>query len=314
MAEEAAHSTSDATGDIVLETAHLVDIVWDKLLGWIEGFIAMLPNLAVALLVILAFALLARYAERLVQASAERASVNAQVASLAGVSTRIGLFGLGIFLALGLLDLQKTAMSLLAGVGVVGLALGFAFQDIASNFMSGVIMATRRPFEIGDLVESGGTMGFVDRLTLRATFIRNFDGQFVILPNKDVLQSPLINYSRRGRRRVRVPVGVAYDTDLERAREVAREAIVDVPGLDPEQGAQAVFSGFGGSSIDLDVYFWLDLSLEDADYLQARSEGVIAIKKAFDEADIEIPFPIRTLSWPEALRIRRRDDEQESSS
>ena len=315
MSEQA---TSDEAKQVVFETARLVDIVWDKLMSWLETLIAMLPNLAVALVTLVFFGLLARFGSRMVAKSIRRAHVNEQVASLAGLSARVGFIGLGIFLALGVLNLQKTALSLLAGVGVVGLALGFAFQDIASNFMSGLIMALRRPFELGDLVETGGTMGFVERVTLRATVIRTFSGQLVIMPNKDVLQSPIVNYTKEGKRRIEIPVGVAYDTDLSRAIEVACEAASKVDGLDGSEAVDAVFTGFGESSVDLEVHYWLDLSADDTDYLQARSQGIVAVHSAFTEAGIEIPFPIRTIDLPggpggEVPRESRGGEESEQT-
>lgn len=305
-----AKSTEEGEGAqaIVFETAHLVDLVWDKVLGWVEGFITMVPNLAVALIVVVFFSLLARFGSRFVAKAIRRAHVNEQLSSLAGMVARVTFLSLGLFLSLGVLELQKTAVSLLAGVGVVGLALGFAFQDIASNFMSGVIMAIRRPFALGDLIETGDTTGHVRAVNLRATVVRNFSGQRVIIPNKDVLQSPIINYSREGQRRIEIPVGVAYDTDLDHAREVAVDAVSHVSGLQEDAEVKVVYTGFGGSSVDLEVQYWLDLSQEGSDYLTARSQGIVEIHRAFGEAGIEIPFPIRTLDFPDRDPDRNATD------
>lgn len=309
--------SSAAAQDTVLETAQLVDIVWGKLMGWAEALVEMLPNLAVAILIVLFFAILARLAQRFVGRVLERISSNDQIASLAGTTARIATLCLGLFLALGVLELEKTVTSLLAGVGVVGLALGFAFQDIASNFMSGVIMAIRRPFELGETVETGGVMGNVERVNLRATVIRNFGGQLVIIPNKDVLQNPIINYTRSGARRVEIPVGVGYESDLEQVREVAREAMRGLPGIDESEDIDVIYTGFGGSSIDLEVRFWLDLHDDQASYLEAKSLGIMSIKTAFEEAGIGIPYPIRTIQVPAEPQSSRkqhtRDDEAEAA-
>jgi small conductance mechanosensitive channel len=186
--------------------------------------------------------------------------------------------------------------SLLAGVGVVGLALGFAFQDIAANFMSGFMMAMRRPFTVGDLVEVGGKRGKVEAIALRATELQTLDGLSVMIPNKDVFQSPIINFTRTNTRRVDIPVGVAYSDDLDSVREKARSAVEDLSHRVPDRDIDVLFDEFGSSSINLTVRVWLDQS-DEMTYRAARSEAIIAIKKTFDDNNISSPFPIRTLDF-----------------
>ena len=286
----------EEASELAADTGEVVEVVVDKLSGWLSTLIEMLPNIAVALMVVAIFALLARLVAKLVERAAQKTSQNAQVTSLLRVTARLSVVIVGVFIALGVLHLEKTVTSMIAGVGVVGLALGFAFQDIAANFMSGVIMAIREPMRIGDLVETQDELGHVERVTLRATVLRNFAGQLVVIPNKEVLQNKIINYSQTGERRIEVEVGVAYDTDLAEARRVAVDAIEKLPGHDPSKPADAIWTGFGASSVDLSVRFWIDLDDDNSDYLVERSRGIEAIKAAFDEAGIEIPFPIRTLA------------------
>ena len=281
--------------EAVLETGHLITVVLEKVQGWIEGAVALLPNLVVAILLVVLFALLSRLVASLVQRGGRRARVQPELLSLMSTVARLATLAVGLFSALSVLQLERAVTSLLAGVGVVGLALGFAFQDIAANFMAGIIMALRRPFHVDDLVETHGVMGHVKRVTLRATVLRNFTGQDVIIPNKDVLQNTIVNYAQSGERRVDVDVGVSYDDDLERAREVAIEAVEGVPERDGSRDVTLVYTGFGASSIDFTVRFWLE---DAADFLEGRSHAIMAIRKAFDEAGITIPFPIRTIDLP----------------
>ena len=283
--------------ELILETESLVALVWRKVEAWITGFVEMLPNLAVAILVVIVAALASRLLAKLVERAFRSTASNAQVVSLLTTITRLGVLGVGAFVALGILQLDKTVTSLLAGIGVVGLALGFAFQDIASNFMSGVIMALREPFRIGDLVKTHDTMGHVERVTLRATVVRNFWGQLVMIPNKDVLQNPIINYTQNGKRRIEIPVGVSYADELSTAAQAAREALEKLPDRDSSEPVDVYWTDFGASSIDLSARFWIDLEAGETDFLTARSNGIEAIKAAFDEAGITIPFPIRTLDF-----------------
>ncbi len=202
----------------------------------------------------------------------------------------------GLFFALGLLHLDKTVTSLLAGVGVIGLALGFAFQDIAANLMSGLFMAFRGHFKVGDVIEVAGHLGTVERIELRATTMRTFQGLTVVLPNKDVFQNDLINYTRTDERRIDIPVGVAYSDDLEKALDAIVQGVSRVEARDMERPVQAFYTDFGDSSINMVVHVWLDMA-NQPDFLRTRSEAIVAIKKAVDEAGLTIPFPIRTLDF-----------------
>ncbi|MEQ9321497.1 MAG: mechanosensitive ion channel family protein, partial [Polyangiaceae bacterium] len=267
-----------------------------KVEGWVEGFIVMLPNLVVALVVVALFSLAAKWvaklASRLVKRVTNNESFSSLVGTIASVATRI----VGVFVALSMLQLDKTVTSLLAGVGVVGLALGFAFQDIAANFMSGIFMAVRRPFKPGDLVEVDGRLARVESVELRSTHVTTTDGLWIQIPNKDVFQNAIINYTKTPKRRMDLSVGVAYSDDLEKARSVATEAVHEIPKRDHEREVELFYDSFGDSSINFVVRVWLESS-EQKDYLAARSEAIIAIKKAFDKAQLTIPFPIRTLDF-----------------
>jgi len=186
--------------------------------------------------------------------------------------------------------------SLIAGVGVVGLALGFAFQDIAANFMSGLMMALNRPFRPDDQVEVAGHLGRVKGVELRATTIETLDGLSLLVPNKEVFQNSIVNYTSTPKRRLEISVGTAYCDDMEEVEQVVRDAVAQLEHRDPSKDIEVLFEEFGGSSINFSVLVWLSKS-DQMTYRQARSEGMKAIKKALDAAGISIPFPIRTLDF-----------------
>jgi small conductance mechanosensitive channel len=267
-----------------------------KLTGWFEAVVLLLPNLVVAMIAAVAFGVASRVARRAVYAAMSRVTTHRSINKLMGTIAGLLVLGAGIFIALGIIGLDKTVTSLLAGVGIVGLALGFAFQDIASNFMSGIILMTRQPFTHDDLVETNDITGQVREVNLRSTVIRTLDGKIVTLPNSAVLNNVLINHSASGRRRVDVAVGVAYGDDLEKVRRVAVEAVEGLERHDRDEPVTLFYEGFGSSSIDFVVRFWIDFQGQ-ADYADAYSEAIIAIKKAFDANGITIPFPIRTLDF-----------------
>ena len=279
-----------------MDVANLPSLLLNKLQTWGTQLVAMLPNIAVALLVVFAFGFASRWVRRAVEGAVHRFTGNRPISEILGGVAKVGTIIVGTFVALSLLKLDKTVTSLLAGVGVLGLALGFAFQDIAANFMSGFLMAVRRPFDVGDQVEIADRLCNVKAIELRATTVETTDGLSIIVPNKEVFQNAIVNYTKTETRRLDVPVGVAYGDDLPKARDVTLAALEDLPGRDRNREVEVFFTGFGGSSIDLVARIWLTASQQKS-FMAAQSEAVIRIKQAFDESDITIPFPIRTLDF-----------------
>lgn len=276
--------------------ADLIDRLASKLLGWLETAVVMLPNFALSVVIVTSAVFVAKWVQKAVRGILHRTTRNESISDLIGAVARATILVVAIFVALGLLQLDKTVTSLLAGVGVVGLALGFAFQDIAANFMAGFMMALRRPFDVGDQVEIGGHLGKILRIELRATELETLDGLNVLIPNKEVFQNAIVNYTQTPRRRLDFAVGTAYGDDMEKVRAVILEAIAGIPYRDPKNDPEVFFDAFGDSSINCTVRVWLTAS-KQREYLHARSEALIAIKKAFDRERITIPFPIRTLDF-----------------
>jgi len=282
-----------------MDTSQLNDaysIVADKVETWITGFIEMLPNLVVAILVLIFFYVIGKFARKAVSNLLGKVSVNKTITNLLETIISISILGIGIFISLSILQLDGAVTSLLAGAGIIGLALGFAFQDIASNFISGVLISIRHPFGIGDIISTNDYYGTVTKLNLRNTIIRTVTGQIVYIPNKKVFENPLENFTVTGERRIDLSCGVSYGDDLEKARDVATEAVDKLEHVLSNRGIEFYFEEFGGSSINFKIRFWVAFST-NPDFWSARSEAIIAITKAFDANDIMIPFPIRTLDF-----------------
>jgi len=267
-----------------------------KLEGWVEAAVLKLPNLFVAVLIFVVAWIGAKLVRRLLGRALDRTGAPQQIRNLLVTVVGVAVVAAGLFIALGVLELDKTVASLLAGAGILGLALGFAFQDIAANFIAGIYFALRRPFRTGDVVETNDFFGTVERVDLRSLVLRRPAGQLVMIPNKSVFENPLVNYSTLRARRVDLAVGASYGDDLERVREVAIRAVEGVEGRDPERRVELFYEAFGDSSIDFLVRFWVPYR-KQSDYLAARSEAIVRIHRAFDEAGLTIPFPIRTLDF-----------------
>jgi small conductance mechanosensitive channel len=279
-----------------MDIQNIYEIIIDKLYLWVKTFIAMLPNIGVAVLVVVIFFLIGklirRTSENLLNRISRHRSINSLLASVAFIAA----LSVGLFFALSVLELDKAVVSLIAGVGIIGLALGFAFQDLAANFMSGIAIAISEPYKIDQLIETNDHFGTVKGINLRTTDILTPQGQVVMIPNKEIFENPLINYSITNERRIDMPVGISYGDDLEKVKEVVLNAVKNIPGQIDEKEVEVVFTEFGDSSINFDVRFWITF-LRQKDYKIAVSDAIMKIKKAFDDNDIMIPFPIRTLDF-----------------
>lgn len=270
---------------------------WEKLIAklnsWIETIVTMMPNILIAAVVLVISIFLARLVHKYVQKFTKRFTHNEAVSTVASsVATAIFML-LSLFLVLSVLNLSTALTSLLAGAGVVGLAVGLALQDPIINLFSGVMMSIKSMFNIGDLVETNGFFGTIEKITLRSTVLRAPTGELVTIPNKDVFQSPLKNYTVSGKRRIIVECGVSYGDDLDKVQKIAVDAISNIA---TEDQIEFYFTTFGDSSINFMLRFWQQ-ETKQVPILSAKSRAIIAIKKAFDENDIMIPFPIRTLDF-----------------
>ena len=279
-----------------MNPADAVDLVENKLVAWLQEFIKLLPNLVLAALIITGAWFLARLASKGVQSLVGRVTDSKNLRRLVGNAVYLIVLLVGVFGALSILHLDKTVTSILAGAGILGLALGFAFQDIAANFLSGIVMAVQRPIRTGELVEAGGQLGVVVHIDLRTTELRNMQGVQVIIPNKEIFQKPMLNYTRNGSRRVDLSVGISYGDDLEKVSRVTIAAVQGIGDLLPDREVELFYKEFGGSSINFDVRFWIEAS-SNKHYRDMMSRAIVAIKTAYDKEDIMIPYPIRTLDF-----------------
>jgi small conductance mechanosensitive channel len=271
-------------------------LIQSKIAAWTREFIRLLPNIVVASLIIVLGFFMARLLKKLSAKIIHRLTQHDTVTDLFASFIYILGIGVTIFIALSVLHLDKAVTSILAGAGIAGIALAFAFQDIAANFMAGILLSIRRPLKIGDLVKSNDVMGKVITINMRDTIIQTFQGQMVIVPNKDIFQNSLENFTRTGKRRIDLSVGVSYGDDLEKVRQITLQAVKAVSVLDAIEPPKLFYEEFADSSINFTLQFWIT-STEQPIYLQGRSEAIMLIKKAFDENNISIPYPIRTLDF-----------------
>ena len=200
---------------------------------------------------------------------------------------------------------------LVGAVGVGGVALAFAAQDLLQNLIAGVVLQIRHPFRVRDQIGSGDYEGVVDDVNLRTVELTTSDGLTVYLPNAEVLRNPIVNYTRTPVSRTELTVGVAYSTDLEAARQVLLDACHRTEGVHDTPAPEAWVYEFGESSINIAVLYWHAADL--ASRWRVRSAVAVSVKAALDAAGMTIPFPQRTLWFGPGgtrLDVRQADGER----
>lgn len=274
--------------------------LYEKLEGWVEAIIKMLPNMILAALVVAIFWVFSKFVYKWMTQLLQKTNFNKNLEHLLANFCRIAVIALGFIMALAILQLQKTVFSLLAGVGVVGLALGFAFKDLAANFISGIMLAIRSPLDIGDVVEINGITGTVVNVRLRDTVLQNFDGQNIFIPNKEFTSNEFTNFSSFGRRRIRIDVGIGYENDPTAAMEIIVSSLKNTPEALSDPTPESYVTELAASSVNLCGYVWH--KYPGSSHAKIKSDAIIEVKKRLEAAGFNLPFPIRTIDLSEGAK------------
>lgn len=270
-----ASETGKASGQAIDQ---LLKFLWDKIDNWIAA-------LAVAAV---GFFLAKMIQTAVVDRISEHVDEEHQdVLVLVGRATYIAVLAVAMTIALKVAGIDITTI-----IAAVGFGIGFALQDLISNFISGIMILISRQFNLGDFILVNNTIGQIKEIQSRCTVLQALDGTKVIVPNKDLFVNQVISYTTNPFRRVDIPVGVDYSTDLQKAASECLRVMQEHPNTLKQPPSNVLIDSFGESSINLIARFWVE---SKSNWLGIKSEITINIKKAFDAAHISIPFPIRTL-------------------
>ncbi len=209
------------------------------------------------------------------------------------LSRLVGRLVFGLVFAIGLVyALNQVGVSigpLLGLLGLFGLALALAFQEVLGNLIAGFMLSVQRPFRVGDEIRSSGYEGVVEDVSLRTTTLRTFDGVQVYIPNSEVWKNAIENSTETDLRRTTLALGVGYADDLDAAQELILDTTKGVDGVTGDPAPQACVHEFGDSSINFAVRFWHDSPI--AQEWKVRDEVARSLKRALDDAGFEIPYP-----------------------
>ncbi|MEZ4964914.1 MAG: mechanosensitive ion channel [Saprospiraceae bacterium] len=271
---------------------------FEKILqNWEHGVLDYLPKVFLALLVLIAFALLAKFARTAsLKFYSKTIRYHLEIAKI--ISSVIYFFFLlsGVFLALQIIGLEQILTKLLAGAGIIGIIAGFAFKDIASNIFAGLLLKMQHPFQKDDWVLIDDNYGVIMEIGWITTTIRTVPGQEVFVPNQVIYNNTFTNFSTFKKRRVILESGVSYGDDLEHVKAVALDEVKKMEELLPDEDVDFYFTKIGNSTFNFQLRFWIKFSTNN-DYQKAMSDIIIRIKKRFEKENITIAYPVTTLDF-----------------
>ena len=295
--------TTTPSGETYDQTVNTLATLQDQLVDMAEGFVRALPNMAIALVIIVITWIVARIAVRGVSRAIGKTDMRPSLQNLIDTVVKLGIWIVGLMIALIVVMPGMTPASLIAGLGIGAVAIGFAFQDIFENFLAGVLIMLREKMRIGDVIECEGIIGKVEHITLRETHVRKLSGEVTLVPNSMLFKNPVEILTDEQMRRHEGIAGVSYDTDLDHAAEVIRKAVESVDVVERDKGIDVFAVEFNSSSVDFKVRWWAGSTPRNM--WESKDKVIRAIKRALDDAGIEIPFPYITHTFKECVPLGR---------
>jgi small-conductance mechanosensitive channel len=258
-------------------------------MSMVEGFWARLPYIAVGLVVFIIFLALASISRRIIKMAIEKAGFDSMIASL---TARIGYFALaiaGFFVAAVVVFPGLSPGDLVTGLGIGSVALGFAFKDILQNLFAGFLILLYRPFQIGDQIKIDDFEGTVEEISIRATKIKTYDGERVVIPNSQLYMNAVLVRTGYKSRRSSFLVGIGYPDDIEEARSIITQIAEDHSDVlsDPSPSVDVV--ELADSAVNLKVQFWTNSA--QSSVRKVRNDLTTSTKYALDKHGIDMPFP-----------------------
>lgn len=271
-----------------------IEKIQQSVLNYWDAFLVHVPNILFGLFILVFAFLLSGWISNLFKNRFGRRVNDPLLSAFLSRVVKSIFIVLGILLAFHVMGLTGIAGGILAGAGVGAIIIGFAFQDIGSNFLSGIILAFNRPFNVGDTIQVGEHTGKVITLDLRVTQIKTFEGKDVYIPNSTMIEDELINFTIDGQLRLDFIVGIDYDTNIEEAQRLILEALKTMDGVINQENKLplALVHELAVSTVNLKVMFWV----ETFDYKESvailRSRAIKTVLQALIKGGIGLPADI----------------------
>ena len=277
-------SVKDKKGEIDVNPQSIIE----KLDSWVDGFIKAVPNILIGIVVFIAMLYIGRWLGRLVKRMLKNKG-RQNFGDLLGAFTRYAVVIMGIVLSLTIMAPNLSPADLIASLGVSSVAIGFAFQDILQNWLAGILILLRQPFEIGDQIEVNGYEGTVEKIKTRATIITTYDGQRVVIPNNTVYNNSVKVKTAHELIRSQYDIGVGYDQDYLKAMEILKKTIQGIDGVSSEKDVETLVWDQADSWLTVRVRWWT--KSDRASVVHVWHSVILETQRAMNDAGIDLPFP-----------------------
>ncbi|MDA3893679.1 MAG: mechanosensitive ion channel [Salinivirgaceae bacterium] len=261
----------------------------------IDKLVLYLPKIGLGLSVLLVFIFMSWVVRKIITKRIKPKTKNPLLADFLGKIAAFIITITGFVFFLNIIGLGRIATHIMAGAGITTFVIGFAFKDIGENFLSGILMAFKSPFRVGDLIETGGTMGYVSELNLRESILKTLDGKDVYIPNSQIIKSPLFNYTIDGFLRYEILIGIDYNVDIKNTIEIIQKVLLNFSEvLQGDKKPIVVAENFAASSVSLKAFYWIDTfkSKSKAYHLNLKSNIMIQILEQLNKNNIYLPSEI----------------------
>lgn len=266
------------------------------------------PLIAVGLLLLAITWFTAKWSSRGASGLFRRRFKSQLLASVFARAIALPVFLVGLYLVLKVSGLTRLAMTVLGGTGLVGLIVGFAFRDIAENFLASVLISVQHPFANGDLIEVAAHTGYVQSVNTRSTLLMTLDGNHVQIPNATIYKETITNFTANPNARADFAVGIGYDDSLTHAQSIALSVLQEHPAVVDDPEPLVLVEALGAATVDLRIYFWVDISKYSL--IKVRSAVVRLTKRAFEETGISMPDEAREVVFPGGVPVQMLSDAQ----
>ena len=261
--------------------------------AYYNSFVHALPRFVIALLILIIFYFIAKYFSNLIKRKFINEDHDPLFVNFLSKTVKVVIMVVGIIIAMNAIGLSGIAQGLLAGAGLSAFVFGFAFKDIAENFLAGMILAFNRPFSLNDTISVRELSGHVVALNFRTTHIKTFDEKDVFIPNSIVIKEPLTNFTRDGKIRLDFLVGIAYEDDINTAISTIIRTIKPIKDLKENTEAFAVVEELAASTVNLRVYFWANTLDYKRGVLEIKSEIISKVKEVLITDGFSLPSDIQ---------------------
>ncbi len=277
------------------------------------SFLERIPSIALGAFLLLLIIFIASPLSRLILKPFDYITKSDLIRSVSRRALSILIIMLGCYFFLKLAGLTEFAVAVVSGTGVLGLILGFAFRDIAENFISSLLLTVQRPFKLGDIIQVNEYTGVVQKVTTRATTLVDFDGNHIQIPNAIIYKGVVKNFTTNHRMRGSFVIGIGYDNDAKLAQQLAGKLLADHPHVLDDPEPQVLVDNLGSSTLNLKVYFWINV--EVVSVLKMASVLMRDIVNLFENHGISMPDDAREIIFPEGIKVQQSaDDDSEHTT